>query len=167
MKAYVHCPHCNAKVRHNPSQNGQTKACPSCRHPFQMPVVTTANPNMVFSHAPQSSYGDNPREPWYYGFLEAYAKVGLWLTFVLAAIAAGDAARFCHHITTTTGPSGATAAQIVLGWEAPAVWSAYLFFLVTLSVLVLASALWTARCLLAVDEGRSLRGIYKNVRGQQ
>ena len=84
---YVQCPHCNAKVKHDGSRDGQTVPCPRCRNPFQFPLLTqslpaatTANsPSLIFSDAAEPSYGINAREPWFYGFLEVYAKVSMWL----------------------------------------------------------------------------------------
>ena len=74
----VYCPHCNAKLKHDGSREGQTVPCPRCHNPFQFPVLTQSPPaetpanssNLTFSDDPEPSYGSKAREPWFYGFLE-------------------------------------------------------------------------------------------------
>jgi hypothetical protein len=51
---------------------------PRCRNSFQFPVPTQSlpattpanSPSLIFTDAPEASYGSNAREPWFYDFLE-------------------------------------------------------------------------------------------------
>jgi hypothetical protein len=123
-----------------------------------LPAATTANsPSLIFSDAAEPSYGINAREPWFYGFLEVYAKVSMWLGTLTAFGLLFHV--FIHVLTSMESP-----AEFFTSWEGLS-----LIFLVIIAspVILLMTFYWIAPLLLAIDIGRSLRCIHRNVRPQR
>ena len=136
--------------------------------PFELPIQTA--PEWLR----QPLRIANDREPWYYGFLEKYARVLLWagvLTFLLTALfvlvpllAPETGARVFRSVVTPlisqttrlpgvapdTGPIAFFAARIVIGMVVLGI--VFLTFLLPILLTV-------AYILLSVDAGRNLRAI--------
>jgi hypothetical protein len=86
----IYCPHCRGKIEHDERHAGKTVCCPYCSKTYQAPlavdlsILTPPDAPMTAGRTTASM----PREPWYYGFIEVYTKVGMWLSFLGLGIAA-------------------------------------------------------------------------------
>jgi hypothetical protein len=100
---------------------------------------------------------DGGRDPWYYGFLETYAKVFLWLG--IAACVLGFLGFLVPAIYVTFVQASSQAARE--GTSAPFLQAVVVVLaaLLVFGLTVLALVFWTALVLLAVDAGRSLRSL--------
>lgn len=89
-------------------------------------------------------------DPWYYGFLETYARVFLWLGISACVLSfLGFVAPVIHH--TFTEATSTPAFVLALVWVLAAV--------LAFGLLILTILFWTALVLLAVDAARNLRSL--------
>jgi hypothetical protein len=146
VNGLVFCPHCQGWVEPDLAYSGQIVACPHCDHHFRMPE------RLVPSFAPAASHqpapGLPPGEPWFYGFIDAYAKIWMWfalLVFALVVLGAGAAA-----LKLATGFGG------VYSIAAPLAFGAIVVIAVPGLIGVL---LAVAFMRLVVDAARNLRAI--------
>lgn len=111
----------------------------SSRHPK---VVTLASEPVTTSVAPSPLPPE--AEPWFYGFLERYAKVGMWLAIAALALAT---------------PLLIGVLWMKEGGHRAAVGGATVLLLVLAAVVLFGILFGTALLLLLVDTGRNLRAI--------
>jgi hypothetical protein len=74
--AFIACPHCQTLVNHDPAQEGLVATCPACQRTFPMPAA--ADRSELAFDKDEVGHRRQP-EPWYYAFLEGYAKAFLVL----------------------------------------------------------------------------------------
>jgi hypothetical protein len=142
----ITCPHCGGWIEPGANEPGQIVACPHCSGHFHLPE--TVDLGFV---PPRAHFGAPlPREPWFYGFIDNYARVWMWLAMLL----------------TTLGALAATV--MALSVQIPALppdgqyWIKGIVFVaaIILSVSGLIGVLLSVAFMrLAVDIGRNLRAI--------
>jgi hypothetical protein len=142
----VTCPHCGGWIEPGVDHSGQVVACPHCGGHFHLPE--TIEPGFV-PHPGQLGTS-TPKEPWFYGFIEAYANVWMWLAILVTALFILIAAAVTLSMQTATIPTS-KASWLKLIFLAAAV-------AVSLSGLI-GILLSVAFMRLAVDIGRNLRAI--------
>ena len=158
----VGCPHCGKPISYSREFAGQIIGCPHCGGRLQMPgtppsrgaappAPPTPSRAPTFGATDDSPRRKPDREPWYYGFIEGYSKLLLWIA-VLSVIGAGLLVGYVGvKPFTSTLIAEQEARGVVI---AILVWIGYALMLVASligSVFVVASAL------LAVDAARNLR----------
>lgn len=155
---YAQCPYCAAAVRYAPSQVGTAVNCPACGQAMQLPAPVALapaapadEPSFDFRRGP----GGGGPEPWYYGFLEGYAQLAMFLgiaSVVLCGIGVIAAAVIWGGLGDgRMTPAGAV--SLVVGGLA---------WLLVLASFLLVILFQVALVLLVVDIGRNLRKIRQN-----
>lgn len=175
------CPHCGGQVVNDRRLANQVVSCPSCRNPFRMPPAAEAGPFVAEQPPapappppapppPTSTPAASPKaeakrepkpaakahvssEPWYYLFLEGYARLVLGLGIGLAGL----------------GLFASVLSFVIMIFESDSLLNMLLFFgLLLVQVAVLAFFLLgisyvVALVLLLVDAARNLRELRRNM----
>jgi hypothetical protein len=123
--------------------------------PLPAPAPATSTPPadkvVTFTTADEPA-AERDRDPWYYGFLETYAKVFLWLGIAACVLGFLGFLAPAIYVTFASAAGGSSAAFL----QALVV---VLAALLTFGLAILMLVFWTALVLLAVDAGRNLRNI--------
>ena len=153
LDGLITCPHCSGWIRSSAEHSGQIVACPHCAGHFQL--HESIEP--VFVPPPVQPGGSPPKEPWFYGFIDTYAKVWMWLAGFVGVVAFLAAAVASFSMTTNAARG-----------EAALIGN---FFLITTLVLfaswLLGIFLSVAFMHLAVDIARNLRAIRQRTPDQE
>jgi hypothetical protein len=145
LDGLITCPHCSGWIESSADHAGQIVACPHCAGHFQLhePI------ELGFVPPPVQRGGSTPKEPWFYGFIDTYAKAWMWFSLLVGTFGFLGAAAASFSITT-----GATRVG-------PA-WIGNVFLIATIVLFaswLLGILLSVAFMHLAVDIGRNLRAI--------
>ena len=81
LDGVVTCPHCGGWIEPSAAYSGQTVACPHCNGHFQLPETI----ELGFVPPPAPLGITPPKEPWFYGFIDTYATVWMWLALLVTA----------------------------------------------------------------------------------
>jgi len=145
LDGLITCPHCSGWIESSADHAGQIVACPHCAGHFQLhePI------ELGFVPPPAHRGGSPPKEPWFYGFIDTYAKAWMWFSLLVSTLVFLGAAAASFSITT-----GAA-------YVKPA-WIGNFFLIATIVVFaswLLGILLSVAFMHLAVDIARNLRAI--------
>lgn len=166
MSLSIACSSCGAKLRAPDNAAGQSFKCPKCGNFLRAPTATgTGLPDYDLSKESEEREPEeqeslrHDREPWFYGYLEKYAKILQILGYVLAA---GSAV-----LATIWFIAGAISATTVSGgFGVMMLFLTFLGWVLGLAGIAAALLLWlvtVAAILLAVDAARNLRDLKKAV----
>jgi hypothetical protein len=149
LDGLITCPHCSGWIESSTDHAGQIVACPHCAGHFQLPEPI----ELGFVPPPVQWGGSTPSEPWFYGFIDTYAKAWMWISLLVGTLGFLGAAAASVSLTTRAARVG------------PGVGPAWIGNVLLLATIV-AFASWllgillsVAFMLLAVDIGRNLRAI--------
>jgi hypothetical protein len=148
LDGLVICPHCRGWIEPSADHAGQTVACPHCNGHFRLPETVELGFDPASVPAPRGGSPPSPKEPWFYGFIDAYAKVWMWIALIAVTL----------YVLGTVAVSSIIA--VASGGEHT--WIAVLFLIANLAVLgfgLLSIVLSVAFMHLAVDIARTLRAI--------
>lgn len=166
MSVFVSCSSCGAKLRAPDNAAGRTFKCPKCGDLLRAPTTTNGLPDSDFTAEPeepepkeQESLGHDG-EPWFYGYLEKYAKILQILYYVIAAgIAVLATILFIMALvgafSSMKGSGGFGVIGVFLsflGW---------ILSLVGIAAALLLGLVGVALLLLVVDVARNVRAIKK------
>ena len=83
LDGVVTCPHCRGWIESSArAYSGQTVACPHCNGHFQLPETI----ELGFVPPPAPLGITPPKEPWFYGFIDTYATVWMWLALLVTTL---------------------------------------------------------------------------------
>lgn len=165
MSLLIACKSCGAKLRVPDNAEGQSFKCPKCSNAIRVPP-TKGMPDQDDSEEPEEREPENQeslhldREPWFYGYLEKYAKILQILSYVLAAGCAILATIW--FIAVLVG--AISTVKVSSGFGVMAIFLAFLGWVLSLVGIAAALLLWlvsAAVILLAVDAARNLRAMKK------
>lgn len=159
----AHCPGCSRSLNYRTSQAGRTVDCPSCGQRMQLPaaapVSVPAPPAFDFQETAPPRRSSS--EPWFYWFLSLIAWVMIILGAIGTLIVVGlPVVYFIVWSNSRSSSSAGPGDAMVLGLAG---WT-WLSMLCPAVVALLVTMFWSALVLLAVDAGRSLRGIRDDMR---
>lgn len=153
MPLTIACPSCGKQFTVPDSARGRRVKCQRCQQPFIIPDSMPPAPSKgsvspVLTHAPLVI--DDSPEPWYYGFLSNFYKAVLFLTIVLGPLgfAFGAWTTWSRRSPFESYTTAAVDIAMML------VWFAIYFFAILTTIALL---------FLAVDAGRSLRAIRREL----
>jgi hypothetical protein len=78
----VTCPHCGGWSEPGADSTGQVALCPHCGGQFRLPESI----DLGFAPPSYRPGALPPREPWFYHFIDTYAKVWMWLALLGTAL---------------------------------------------------------------------------------
>jgi hypothetical protein len=143
----INCPHCGGWIEPSPDHAGHVVACPHCHGPFRVPeridIGFVPPPDQPRTAAP-------PREPWFYGFIDVYARVWMGLALLVNVLGVVGAAMVIVSASIQGVPEGKVA------W----IRGALIVAIVVVSVSGLLGVILSVAFLrLVVDMARNLRAI--------
>ena len=143
----ITCPHCSGWIESSADHAGQIVACPHCGSPFRW--HESIEPSFVPPPVPRG--GSPPKEPWFYGFIDTYARAWMWFSVLVGILGFVGAAGSTFFISRATiAPRSDPTWTMIFVFSATIVVFAFWLLGVLLSV---------AFMHLAVDIGRNLRAI--------
>jgi hypothetical protein len=149
LDGLITCPHCSGWIESSADHAGQIVACPHCAGHFQLPGLIERG----FVPPPVHRGGSPPKEPWFYAFIDIYAKA--WMGFSL--------------LVGTLVFLGAAAAIFSGAVRSANAWIERFFLVATIVVFaswLLGILLSVAFMHLAVDIARNVRAIRHRVSGR-
>ena len=147
LDGLITCPHCSGWIESSADHAGQIVACPHCGGHFQLHETI----ELGFVPPPVHRGGSPPKEPWFYGFIDTYAKVWMWFSLLVGTLGFLGAAGATFSISRATVAPRDDHAWIM----------AFVFIatIVVFALWLLGILLSVAFMHLAVDIGRNLRAI--------
>jgi hypothetical protein len=142
----ITCPHCSGWIESSSDHAGQVVACPHCGGHLQLHESI----ELGFVPPPVHRERSTPREPWFYRFIDTYAKAWMWFSLLAGTLG-------------FLGAAGATFASATVALRNDRAWILAFVIIATIVVFVfwlLGILLSVAFMHLAVDIGRILRAIH-------
>jgi hypothetical protein len=147
VNGLITCPHCSGWIDSSADHAGQIVACPHCGGHLQLHQPSA----LGFVPPPVPRGGSPPQEPWFYGFIDTYARIWMWFSLFAGALAFLGATGATILASRATVPVTENHIRIVI--------FVFITTTVVLAFWMLGILLSVAFMHLAVDIGRTLRAI--------